>query len=30
MNQRAKYVSNCDTINISIIMRQRVSGGALS
>lgn len=30
MKRRAKYVSNYDTINISPIMRQKVSGGALS
>jgi hypothetical protein len=30
MKRCAKYVSNYDTINISIIIRQRVSGGALS
>ncbi|GAW35541.1 hypothetical protein RA2_02604 [Roseovarius sp. A-2] len=30
MKRRAKYVSNYDALNISIIMRQRVSGGALS
>lgn len=30
MKRRAKYVSKYDTINISIIIRQRVSGGALS
>jgi hypothetical protein len=30
MKRRAKYVSNYDTINISLIMRQKVSGGALS
>ena len=30
MKRRAKYVSYYDTINIIIIMRQKVSGGALS
>ena len=30
MKRRAKYVSNYDAINISLIIRQRVSGGALS
>ncbi|KUP91426.1 hypothetical protein TRIHO_37620 [Tritonibacter horizontis] len=30
MKRRAKYVSNYDTINISLIIRQRFSGGALS
>lgn len=30
MKRRAKYVSNYDTINISLIIHQRVSGGALS
>lgn len=30
MKRRAKYVSIYDTINISLIIRQRVSGGALS
>jgi hypothetical protein len=30
MKRRTKYVSNFDTINISIIIRQRISGGALS
>lgn len=30
MKRRAKYVSNYDTINISLIIRQCVSGGALS
>lgn len=29
MKRRAKYVSNHDVINISLIIRQRVSGGAL-
>ena len=29
MKRRAKYVSNYDPINISLIIRQRVSGGAL-
>lgn len=30
MKRRAKYVSNYDTINISMLISQRVSGGALS
>ena len=30
MKRRAKYVSNHDTINISLIMCQQVSAGALS
>lgn len=30
MKRRAKYVSNYDTINISLIIRQHVSRGALS
>lgn len=30
MKRRALYVSNYDTINISLIIRQRFSGGALS
>jgi len=30
MKRRAKYVSNYDTNNISMIIRQQVSGGALS
>ena len=30
MKRRAKYVSSHDTINISLIIRQQVSGGALS
>jgi hypothetical protein len=30
MKRRAKYVSNHDTINISLVIRQQVSGGALS
>lgn len=30
MKRRAKYVSNYDTINISLIISQMVSGGALS
>jgi hypothetical protein len=30
MKRRAKYVSNYDVINISLIIRQQVSGGALS
>jgi hypothetical protein len=30
MKRRAKYVSYYDIINITIIMRQQVSGGALS
>lgn len=30
MKRRAKYVSNYDTINISLILRQKLGGGALS
>jgi hypothetical protein len=30
MKRRAKYVSNYDTINISLIIRQRFSRGALA
>jgi len=30
MKRRAKYVSNYDTINISLIIRQQVSRGALA
>jgi hypothetical protein len=29
MKRRAKYVSNYDTINISLLIRQRFSDGAL-